>query len=155
VVSNSSQDIGYLSTATATTATATFTVRAYLASGYVVTTGSDPPSNGSHTMSTPSTPTASSVGTEQFAINLVANTNPTSFGADPAQIPDASYSFGEAAANYDTANVYKYTKGDTIASSSKSSGVTQYTVSYLYNISAITPAGLYTFSHVIIATATY
>lgn len=160
IVNTSTTDLGYLSNATTATTTATFEVKAYLAGGYIVTTGSDPPSyssNGStYFLSTPSvTPTPSTPGTEQFGINLVANTSPTTFGANPNQIPDSSYSFGQAASGYDTPNIYKYAKGDTIAYSSKSSGYTEYTISYIYNISDSTPAGEYGFNHVIIATATY
>jgi hypothetical protein len=160
VVNGASTNLGYLSASTASTATATFQVKTYLASGYIVTNGSDAPSytsNGStHYLSTPLvTPTPSAPGVEQFGINLVANTSPATFGANPVQIPDASYSFGQAAANYDTPNVYKYAKGDTIAYSNKSSGYTEYTISYIYNISQATPAGEYSFNHILIATATY
>jgi hypothetical protein len=95
------------------------------------------------------------VGTEQFGINLVANTNPTTFGANPVQQPDSTFSYGAAATGYNTANLFKYVKGDVVASSSKSSGTTVYTISYLYNISPVTDAGEYRFSHVLVATATF
>ena len=38
--------------------------------------------------------TASSPGTEQFGINLVANTSPTTFDFESVQVPDATYGFG-------------------------------------------------------------
>jgi hypothetical protein len=160
IVNGVSLDLGYLDTALAATTNATFQVKAYLASGYVVTNGSDAPSytsaGNTHYLSTPSvTPTPSVPGVEQFGINLVANTSPTTFGAYPVQIPDNTYSFGQVAVNYNTPNVYMYNKGDTIAYSNKSSGYTEYTVSYLYNISQATPAGIYSFNHILIATATY
>jgi hypothetical protein len=101
------------------------------------------------------TPTISSVGTEQFGINLVANTAPTTFGANPSQAPDASFSFGQAAAGYDTPNYFKYVTGDTIAYSNKSSGETDYTISYLFNVSNATPGGQYTLHHVLVATSTF
>lgn len=159
----SSTDLGYLSTSATAATTTTFSVRTYLASGYVVVNGSNPPTAisgaGTYTLTALASPTGPVPGTEQFGINIAANTNPASLTVPSAtpvvQIPDASYSFGTAAANYNTANVYKYAKGDTIASSSKSSGFTQYTVSYIYNISTATPAGQYNFNHVIIATSTY
>ena len=155
----SSTDLGYLSTGSTATTTTTFSVRTYLASGYVVVNGSNPPTatsgSASHTLAALSSPTAATPGTEQFGVNLVANTAPGTFGANPVQIPDASYSFGTAATGYNTANQYKYVKGDIIASSTKSSGFTQYTVSYIYNIATETPAGQYNFNHVIVATSTY
>lgn len=153
------RDLGYLETTSASTTYGVFRVKAYLASGYVVVSGSDPPSYSSggntHYFDTPAAPSASSPGTEQFGINLVANTAPDSVGADPVQIPDASYSYGQVDSDYATANSYMYAKGDRIAYSDQSSGFTEYTVSYMYNISEATPAGEYVFYHVIIATATY
>ena len=160
IVDLSNTDLGYLSSASASTTTATFRVKAYLASGYVVVNGSDAPSytsNGTtHYLATSTgAPAPSVAGVEQFGINLVANTSPTTFGANPLQIPDSSYSYGQVATNYDTVNAFKYAKGDTIAYSSKSSGYTEYTISYVYNISDSTPAGKYDFNHILIATGTY
>jgi hypothetical protein len=100
-------------------------------------------------------PTASSVGTEQFGINLVANTSPTSFGADPQYIPDNTFSFGQVSADYSSPNLYKYVKGDTVAQSTSSSSDTTFTVSYIFNISNVTPGGTYSMNHVLVATATY
>ncbi|MDB5164293.1 MAG: exported protein of unknown function [Candidatus Saccharibacteria bacterium] len=154
-VTNSNVDLGYLSKIAATTSTGTFTVKAYLASGYVVTNASDPPSNGSHNLTGLTSPSASSVGAEQFGINLVHNTSPATFGTNPVQVPDSTFSFGAASTGYDTANLYKYVKGDIVASSTKSSGETDYTIAYLFNISSLTPAGQYTFNHTIVVTATY
>jgi hypothetical protein len=153
-VTASSVDLGILSVASAATTTGVFSVKSYLASGYVVVNASDPPKSGSNFLTNLTSPTASSPGTEQFGINLVANTSP-SVGAAAAQIPSSTFSFGAAATGYNTANQFKYVKGDTIASSTKSSGETDYTVSYLYNISTNTKAGVYTFNHIMVATSTY
>jgi hypothetical protein len=154
-VSNSNINLGTLSTGSTKTATATFTVKAYLAHGYTVTNASPPPSNGSYTMHTLTTPTAASAGTEQFGINLVANTSPTSFGANPSQQPDNTFSFGQVNSDYSTPNLFKYVNGDTVAFSNQSTSDTTYTVSYIFNISNVTPGGTYTFNHVLVATATY
>lgn len=160
IASSGSIDLGYLSTSTTTTATATFSVRTYLASGYEVGIASDPPKvtgvPGTHTLATNSTPTApASPGTEQFGMNLVANTAPSTVGANPAQIPDATYSFGQVDAAYATPNLFKFVKNDRIAYSNKSSGQTDYTISYIFNISDVTPAGTYVFDQVIVATSTF
>ncbi len=158
IVSASSTSLGSLTASTPATGTGTFSVKAYTASGYVVMNASDPPKNNyvtPYTLTALTTPTAYDVNAEQFGINLAANTSPATFGAAPVQIPDSSYSFGVAATGYNTANLYKYIKGDTIASSPKSSGTTNYTVSYLFKILGTTPAGSYTFNHDIVATATY
>ncbi len=154
-INNTNINIGNLSTSSASTTTATFYVRAYLASGYNVVTVSNPPTNGGHALSNLTSPTASSPGTEQFGINLKANTSPTTFGADPSQYPDSSFGFGFAATGYNTANVYKYVKNDVIAQSNSSSGRTDYTISYLFNIGSITPGGTYTMIHDLVALATF
>lgn len=155
VVDPANIDLGTLAPGSTKTTTATFSVKAYLSSGYVVTSESDPPSNGSYNLTGLSSPTASNSSNEQFGINLVANTSPATFGADPVQVPDSSFSFGQVASGYDTPNLYKYVKGDTIAYSNKSSGETDYTISYIFNVSNITPGGTYTLNHVLVATATY
>jgi hypothetical protein len=98
---------------------------------------------------------AASPGTEQFGINLKANTSPTAFGADPSQAPDSSFGYGYAVAGYDTANVFKYNKGDVIARSDKSSGRTDYTISYIYDISSLSLAGEYIFTQDLIVIGTY
>jgi hypothetical protein len=154
-VSNTDVDLGSLSTTSTKTTTASFTVAAYLAHGYVVANASPPPSNNSYTMTAPSTATASVAGTEQFGINLVANTSPTTFGANPTFEPNSTYSFGEVNSDYDTSNLYSYVQGQVVALSSKSTSQTTYTISYIFNISNLTPGGVYTFHHVLVATATY
>lgn len=154
-VNNTSINLGKLSPASTKTATAVFSVEAYLSHGYTVTNGSPGPTYDSYTMQSPSTPVASAIGTEQFGMNLVANTFPVTFGANPVQAPDGTFSFGAPTSQYDTANAYKYTEGDPIAGSSSSSSFTVYTISYIFNISNVTPGGTYTFNHVLIATGTY
>ncbi len=155
VVTGSTVSLGQQTTSTTTRGTATFYVKAYVAQGYVVRNASAPLSIPSHTMAAPSSPVASAVGTEQFGINLVANTSPATFGANPTQVPDSTFSFGTAATGYDTANVYKYVNGDIIAQATKSSGETDYTISYILNISSVTQAGSYSMNHNLVATGTY
>ena len=155
VVNTASVDLGTQTTSAASTGTATFTVKAYLASGYVVTTTSDPPQNASYTMAGIPATASSNPGTEQFGINLRANTSPTTIGADPVQLPDSSFSYGQVATDYNTVNQYKYAKGDSIAYSNQSSGVTQYTMTYIMNVSSLTPGGIYVMNHSLVATGTF
>ena len=159
IVTNANIDLGTLSPGTTATTTGTFSVETYLASSYAVTTMSDPPQNGSYNLQALSSPTASNSSQEQFGINLVANTigcgAPANFGANPAQIPDSTFSFGAAASGYNTCGLFKYHKGDIIAQSSQSSGETDYTVSYIFNVTSVTPGGTYTFRHLLVATSTF
>jgi hypothetical protein len=153
-----SDDLGILSTGSTTYTSHTFQAEAYLASGYVVKTMSNSPTSangaGSHTLNPLSTPAAATPGVEQFGINLVANTSP-SVGANAVQIPSSQFSFGQVASGYNTPNLFKYVSGDTIAYSNKSSGITEFTVSYIYDISNATPSGEYIFNQVLVATGTY
>lgn len=154
-VSNTNVNLGTLTAASTKTANATFSVKAYLSHGYSVINASDPPINHSYTMQALTIPAPSTAGTEQFGMNLVANTNPITFGADPSHAPDATFSFGQVAADYSTPDNYKYLKGDTVAFSTASSSATTYTASYIFNVSNVTPGGAYVLRHVLVATATY
>lgn len=168
-VTTSNVDIGYLDTASPTTTTGTFYVRAWQAEGYAVRTEADTPKNihGAYNLAPMTGGGASSPGTEQFGINLVRNDDfvcpdgppdpdpACDVGNDPEQVPDNTFSFGVAEPGYDTSNNFRYNKGDVVARSAKSTSVTIYTVSYLYNISPTTPAGEYSFAHNLVATGTY
>lgn len=151
IVDPGASSVGTLSTTQTATKTAVVKVRNYLSSGYVLQIAGDPPKYSNHTLATPTTPTASAQGTEQFAINAVANTSP-SVGANPVQVPSSEFSFGSVNADYATANQFKYVSGDDVAHSSSQSGQTDYTISMIINISNTTPAGHYsgTFSAVVI-----
>lgn len=154
-VNSSSVALGALLTSLTRTATSTFSVRNYTSHGYVVQVVGAPPTNGSHPLTNMATAGSSVQGTEQFGINLVANTSPSAFGANPVQLPDSSISFGVAASGYNTANNYRYNSGDVIASASESSGRTDYTVSYIANRSNTTPGGSYAGQQTFICTGTY
>lgn len=155
IVNSSSVNLGSLSTSLTRTGTATFSVLNYTSYGYVVQTIGNPPSNGVHTLSGMSTTAGSAIGTEQFGINLKANTSPTTFGSDPIQSPDANFSFGAAASGYNTANQFTYVSGNTIASAPKSSGRTDYTISYIANIAPGTQGGSYSGDQTLICTGSY
>lgn len=155
VVTSANINLGVLSTGTTATANGTFSVRAWQSGGYTVVTASDPPKNNNYTLTGLSSPTASAAGTEQFGINLVANTSPTTFGAAPQQVPDSTFSFGLAEPGYNTANLYKYVKNDIIARANSSTSITTYTISYIFNIKPSTAGGTYTFNHILVATGTY
>jgi hypothetical protein len=155
-------DLGVLDTSTARTGTALFHVRAYIDSGYTVQTLSQPPSytsgTQSHTLAPMTSLGSSTVGTEQFGINLVHNTSPASFGTDPSPQPNGTFATGVAATGYNTANQFKYNAGNTIAGTPAGSsgwGLTNYTISYVANSGAFTPAGSYTMVHDLAVVATF
>jgi hypothetical protein len=154
-INSASVNLGSLSTSLTRTGTASFDVLNYTSYGYLVKLLGNPPDNGNHTLTNMSSQAASATNTEQFGINLKANTAPTTFGAEALQVPDNTFSFGVAATGYNTANQYKYVSGDTIASAPKSSGKTTYTISFIANISNNTPGGSYSGRQTLVVIGTY
>jgi hypothetical protein len=136
----------------ASTATATFTVMNYTSYGYVVQIAGTAPTYNGHAIASLGANANSQIGIEQFGLNLVANTSPISYGANPN---NGGFGFGQAATNYNTPNSYRFVSGETIAQAPKSSGVTVYTISYLVNVAALTPGGQYNSNQTLIVTGTY
>ncbi len=151
MISNGSS-LGDLSATTASMTTTSFSVLNYTSYGYVVQIFGPTPTNGSATIASSPLGTSSVPGTDQFGINLVANTLPYAIGSNP---DNGQFGFGQASTDYSTANQYHYSSGDTIALAPKSSGETIYTISYLVNVSALKPGGKYSTSQTIVITGTY
>lgn len=155
IVSNTNLDLGSLEANTTASGTATFSVRTYLASGYVVITrGAAPTSEAGQTISPLTGGGSSTPGTEQFGMNLKDNSTPN-IGTEANQLPDPSFSYGYAATGYDTADSFRYNNNDIIAMSDSSTGQTDYTISYIVNISPITEAGIYVFRQDLVVVGTY
>lgn len=154
-VDTSAVNLGALSTSLTRTGVATFSVLNYTSYGYIVQVVGNPPDNGGHTLAGMAATGASAVGAEQFGINLKANTSPATFGAEAQQEPNSTFSFGAAAAGYNTANQFKYVAGNTVASAPKSSGKTSYTISYIVNMANNTPGGSYSGKQTLVVTGTY
>ena len=143
IIEPGQSNLGVLNTQNTATKTMIVKIRNYLSGGYVLQIVGDPPKYNNHTLNTPTTLTGSAPGTEQFAINAVANTLPN-VGADPVQVPSGETSFGEVDEDYNFSNLFKYSSGDIVARSLTESGRTDYTISMIINIADSTPAGNYT-----------
>lgn len=143
---------GQFAPSTTQTATTTFSVSNYTTYGYAVQVYGPTPTMGSHSLTNMSVTGLSQKGVEQFGINLVANTLPVSFGTNP---DNGQFGFGSVAANYNTPNNYRYVSGETVAQASKDSGITNYTISYIVNVTALTAGGTYTANQTIVVTGTY
>lgn len=169
IVSTSSVNFGVLTSGTSSTATASFSVINYTSYGYVVTISGTPPTYMSHPLTALVTDTAPNGSTEQFGINLRANTSPASFGTDPVQVPSGPPTFGYGVAGdgslggttygvdrpYTVPNNFRFGAGEVIASAPKSTGQTSYTISFQASISPTTPGGHYQSNLAIVVTGTY
>lgn len=151
-VLTSNANFGTFSPSTTTTATASFSVANYTTFGYVVQLIGGDLKNGASVINSMTTTGPSQPGIEQFGVNLVANTSPTSFGANPN---NGQFGQGSVPGNYGTTNEYRYIPGETIALATKNSGETIYTMSYIVNVAQLTPGGIYTSDQTLIVTGTY
>jgi hypothetical protein len=164
IVNTSLVSLGVLSTGAAQFGTATFSVKNYTSYGYVVQVVGTAPTYSGHTLTALATDTASSAGTEQFGVNTVLNTS-AGQGADPVQVPSSSFSYGVAGDGgtgtfgttrpYTIPDKYRYVAGETVASAPKSSGETDYTMTFMANQGNTTPSGHYSGSMTLVATGTY
>lgn len=136
-ITSATLNFGELSASSTSYSSNTFFAYTNSIAGYSIKVYGSPLNNTNHTLSAiGSTPAASSIGTEQFGLNLVANTVPV-IGQNP------SGGSGQAVTNYDTANSFAYTSGDAIAEAANFSFQTEFTVSMIVNIAKETPAGTY------------
>lgn len=161
IIGNTSANFGSFSAATAAHATATFSVSNYTSYGYSVIIMGDPPHYSSHTiapMGIAAGPEASQTGLDQFGINLVKNANFCGSGCDVGSDPDYGQfgaSQAKPTANYNTPGKFRYVSGETIAQSPKSSGLVSYTISYIVNVSGLTPGGQYKSNQSIVVVGTF
>lgn len=139
---SSAVNLGTLSASAASTDSHTLVISTNATNGFSITMTASPTTltSGSDTITAiGATAAASAVGSEQFGINLAANTTPA-VGANPS----GTSPIGSAASQYNTANSFAFNSGATIASASSSINQTTFTVSYLANISSATENGTYT-----------
>lgn len=147
-ITDSSADLGTLTTGMVKADTAAFTAATTSKSGYVIEFFGSPLSSPSHALTPLSSPNGSSPGNEQFGFNLRENNNPT-IGNDPAG------GAGQAATGYSTPNAYKFSSGDVIAQVSTPSVYTNYTASFIGNITEVSDAGDYATNLTVVITGKF
>ena len=130
-------NLGNLSTHNVRTGISQFTTATNAQSGFTVQVSGTTLTSGNNVISTPASPTPSIIGTDQFGINLRANSG-IGVGQDPV-----GPGVGVVSPGYDVPNQFMYNDGDIIASSSTPSNDQTFTVSYIANISATQPPGVY------------
>lgn len=119
-------------------------------SGYAITVSGTTLTSGGNNIDALTTQTASTIGAEQFGINLRDNATPN-VGAEPtgagSAIPNA---------NYNLADQYRFVGGEVIASNGAPDQHRLFTVSYMANVAAgLTAAGTYTTNLTFVATGTF
>lgn len=153
-------NLGVLTPSSTGTGEAGFYIRSYLSSGYSVFSFAEAPSIAGGDQLDPMVITAaSSPGTEQFGINLVDNTTPN-IGANHINVPDDNFADAMISAGYDTPDQFRYVNGESLVQSpatvgSQGTGRTDFTLSYIANVSTLTPAGTYTMNHNLVAVPSF
>lgn len=131
-------DMGELASDSTLTAQSQMAVGTNATSGFVITANGGLPAAGTNVIDAPSAPTASHPGTNQFGINLVANSAPN-VGNDP----EGAWTNAMPSPDYSIPNQYKYVSGDVVAFSPNVSLMKKFTVSYILNSSANLRPGVY------------
>lgn len=132
-------DMGDLRADTTLTAQSQMAVGTNASGGFVITANGSPLSAGTNVINSLAAPTESTPGSNQFGINLVANTTP-SVGSDPEGI----WTNATPSPSYGLPNRYKFVSGDIVAQSPNVSLMKKFTVSYIVNSSEDLRAGIYT-----------
>lgn len=132
-------DLGDLSPGETLRAMSQMAVGTNASGGFVITANGTPMAAGTHTITPLTSPTASKLGTNQFGINLVANSAP-----DVGRDPDGDSTNAVASPAYAQPNKFTYHDGDVVAESPNVSLLRRFTISYIVNVSPDLPAGVYT-----------
>lgn len=132
-------DMGELSVKETLVAQSQMAVGTNASGGFAITANGIPMSAGTSVIDSPTTPTESKKGTNQFGMNLVANDAPA-VGEDP----EGAWANAVASPDYSVPDHYKFVSGDVIAYSPNVSLMKKFTVSYIVNSSDNLKAGVYT-----------
>lgn len=142
IIESKKSDLGVLKTTKTSTKTLSVKIRNYLSGGYGLKIVGQAPNIGEHVLESPSKPTESEMGKEQFAINAVANSIPA-VGEDPKQGLDNTDMVGTVMPDYAQTDKFMYRDGDIFATSRSNSSQTDYTLSMIVNVANTTPVGHY------------
>jgi len=141
--------LGSLTTSATGSGTSTMTAATNAINGYSITVAGTTLTSGGNTITALAAPTASSTNSRQFGINLVANTTPAVGTAS------SGAGSGVAATGYNTANLFKFVTGDTVASATAPTNSNTFTTSYIANINGVTAPGAYSTVLTYVATANF
>lgn len=131
-------DMGQLSSQSTLRAQSQMAVGTNASGGFAITANGVPPSAGTNVIPGSEELSVSRQGTNQFAINLVENSELT-VGKDP----EGDWANAVPASDYSVPNRFKYVPGDVVAYSPNVSLMKKFTVSYIMNSSEDLRAGVY------------
>ena len=143
-------DMGTLSSSSTLKAQSQMAVGTNASGGFAITANGTPMSAATNVIDSPSSPTQSKPGTDQFGINLVENNDPV-----VGKNPEGEYANAIASPNYSSPNLYMYVPGDVVAYSPNVSLMKKFTVSYILNASPSLRAGVYTATMTFIASGRF
>lgn len=144
------REMGELSPNSTLTAQSQMAVGTNASSGFAIIANGTPMAAGTSVIDSPALPTESRPGTNQFGINLVANTLPA-IGGDPEGI----WANAVPTPDYGTPNRYKYVPGDVVAASPNVSLMKKFTVSYIVNSNKDLRPGVYSTTITFIASGRF
>lgn len=133
------RDMGQLSPSATLTAQSQMAVGTNASGGFAIVANGAPLSAGNSVIKSPTQPTTSQPGSNQFGINLVDNSAP-----DIGNNPEGDWQNAIVAADYNRPDHYKFVDGDVVAYSPNVSLMKKFTVSYILNSSKDLRAGVYT-----------
>lgn len=142
-------NLGILRSTQANTGTSQMNVFTNDGTGFVVTVAGSTMTSGTNIIPALATPTFSAPGNSQFGINLRDNTSPDT-GFDPVGVGS-----GAPAPNYGIADNFMFQNGDIVSSSPFPTEANVMTVTYLVNVSAGQPPGVYVTTMTYIATVSF
>lgn len=148
-ISGDSIDLGILSSQHANTGQSQFATATNDLNGYVIFALGNTMTSGNNIIQSLPLPAPSFPGTAQFGINLRGNLLPP-VGQDPVGLGT-----GTPTADYDTPNRFTFNSGDMIASSPLTTNYNRMTVSYLVNVPASQPPGVYATTITYVATVSF
>lgn len=142
-------DYGDLDPQNGHVATSQFGVATNAVGGYVVTVNGHTMTSGNKKIEALSTPDMFQSGVPQFGLNLRANTSPA-IGQDVV-----GAGIGLVATDYDQPDMFKFSDGDLVAYATTASLFNTYTISYILNLPADQPSGVYNTTLAYICTASF
>lgn len=147
--SGNSINLGELSSAAPRAATSQFSGATNDVDGYSVSILGITMTSGNNTIPAMTAPAPSNPGTGQYGINLRANTNPA-VGQNFSGVGVATIE-----PQYNIPNQFVFQSGTKLVSSTQTTDFNTFTVSYIVNVSAAQPAGVYNTTATYVATAAF